>query len=57
MTERIIIELTPEEYSMLMFILNQFVNFKGTSTGHYAERLLIAIEKASRVEKERDDRG
>ena len=51
MTERIIIELTPEEYSMLMFILNQFVNFKGTSTGHYAERLLVAIEKASRIER------
>jgi len=57
MTEKIIIELTSEQYSMLMFILNQFVNLKGTSTAHYAERLLVAIEKSSRVEKERDGRG
>jgi len=51
MSEKIIIELTPEQYSMLMLVLNQVVGFKGSSTGHYAERLITAIEKASRVEK------
>ena len=51
MGEKITIELTPEEYSMLMFILNQFANFKGSSTGYYAEKLLITIEKASKVEE------
>jgi len=57
MSEKIVIELTPEQYSMLMIVLNQVANFKGTSTGHYAERLLVAIEKSSRVEKERESRA
>ena len=54
MSEKIIIELTPEEYSMLMIVLNQLRTFKGTASGYYAEGLIVAIEKKSRVVKEVD---
>ena len=49
MSEKIVIELTPEEYSMLMTVLNQIAKFKGTASGCYAERLIVAIEKKSKV--------
>ena len=52
MSEKIVIELTPEEYSMLMTVLNQIAKFKGTASGHYAERLIVAIEKKSKVANE-----
>ena len=32
MSEKIVIELTPEEYSMLMTVLNQIAKFKGTAS-------------------------
>ena len=54
MTEKIVIELTPEQYSMLMHILRTVAPLKGTSSSFYARRLLAAIKESSRVEKERD---
>jgi len=52
MSDKIVLEFTPEEYSMLMFLLNQMRSVQGTASGHYAERLIIAIEKKSKVIKE-----
>ena len=54
MSEKIVIELTPEQYSMLMHILRTVAPLKGTSSSFYARRLLAAIKESSRVEKERD---
>jgi len=57
MGDKIVLEFTQEEYSMLMFLLNQMRSFEGTTSSHYAERLIIAIEKKSKTIKEGNSFG
>jgi len=47
--EKIIVELSPMEYSMLMFVLTNVAQLKGSASASYAEKLLRAIEAKSRT--------
>jgi len=51
MSRKVIIELTSEEYNMLIVLLNQILGLKGTGVEHYAKKLRDIIERKSKIKE------